>query len=71
MSFEIIKPIFIKIFMKYNNAITLHYMSKYFHNYTIILHMHFTFCIKNDFTLYSYYSGYFLIFIIPVALIID
>ena len=71
MSFETIKTIFIKIFIKYHNAITLHYMSKYFHNYTTILHMHFTFCIKNDFTLYSYYSDYFLISIIPLALIID
>ena len=39
--------------MEYHNAKPLPYMSKYFHNYTTILHIHFTFC-KNDFTLYSY-----------------
>ena len=44
MSFETIKPIFIKIIITYYKAIALHYMSKYFHDYTTIMHIQFTFC---------------------------
>ena len=37
------------LFIKYYNAKILHYMSKYFHNYTISLHIHFTFCNEKRF----------------------